>query len=200
MKSVFLFVVSMISLVAASQTTISPGATAPSFSLPDVSGKTVSFTSFPEAKGYIVVFTCNTCPVAKGYEQRIIDLNTKYAALGYPVIAINPNDPALSKGDDFEAMKDRAKNKDYSFPYLFDAGQATTNAYGARVTPHIFLVEKKNDSYTIKYTGSIDNDPENTNSGKLNYLEQAIQAISAGKDPATASTKAVGCSVRRKKT
>jgi peroxiredoxin len=200
MKYFFSILLSVICLGAASQiTTIAPGAPAPSFSLPDVTGKTISFADFPEAKGFILAFTCNTCPVAQAYEQRIIDLNTKYAPLGYPVIAINPNDPELAKGDNFEAMKERAKNRNYSFPYLFDKGQATTNAYGARATPHIFLVEKKNNANTVVYTGAVDNDPENTNSSKVNYLDQAIQAISEGKAPATASTRALGCSVKRKK-
>ena len=201
MKYILSILVLVICLGANAQIkTIVPGTTAPSFSLPDVKGKTVSFLNFPDAKGFIVVFTCNTCPVAKAYEQRIIDLNTKYEPLGYPVIAINPNDPELAKGDNFEAMKARAKDKNYSFPYLFDEGQATTNAYGARATPHIFLVEKKNNATTVVYTGSIDNDPEDTNNNKVNYLDQAIQAISEGKAPVTASTKALGCSVKRKKT
>lgn len=200
MKYLFALLVSIISVGATSQvTTLAPGTAAPSFSLQDVTGKTVSFSDFPDAKGFILAFTCNTCPVAKAYEQRIIDLNKKYAPLGYPVIAINPNDPDIAKGDNFEAMKERAKDKSYSFPYLFDKGQVITNAYGAKATPHIFLVEKKTNSNTIAYTGSIDNDPENNNSNKVNYLDQAIQAISEGKAPATASTKALGCSVKRKK-
>jgi peroxiredoxin len=200
MKYIFSMMLSLVCVAAISQiSTLAPGTAAPTFSLPDVSGKTVSFADFPEAKGFILAFTCNTCPVAQAYEQRIMDLNTKYAPLGYPVIAINPNDPELSKGDNYEAMKERAKNRNYTFPYLFDKDQATTNAYGARATPHIFLVEKKNELNTVVYTGAIDNDPENTNSGKVNYLDLAIQAISEGKAPATASTKALGCTVRRKK-
>ena len=200
MKHLFSILLSAICLqISAQVTTITPGTPAPSFSLPDVSGKSISFSDFPDAKGFIVAFTCNTCPVAKAYEQRIIDLNTKFAPLGYPVIAINPNDPEISKGDNFEAMKERAKSNNYAFPYLFDKGQATTNAYGARATPHIFLVERKDNLNTVVYTGSIDNDPENINNSKLNYLDQAIQALSEGKAPATATTKALGCSVKRKR-
>ena len=200
MKYFLLALLTVSCMVATSQiNTITPGTPAPTISLPDVTGKTVSFADYPEAKGFIVAFTCNTCPVAQAYEQRIADLNKKYAPLGYPVIAINPNDPEVAKGDNFEAMKERAKNRNYSFPYLYDKGQVTTNAYGARVTPHIFLVEKKNNVHTVVYTGAIDNDPEQTNSSRTNYLDQAIQAISTGKTPATASTKALGCSVKRKR-
>lgn len=178
--------------------TIIPGTKAPDFTLPSVDGHEISFSSFPQAKGYIIVFTCNTCPVAKKYEERIIGLHKKYAPLGYPVIAINPNDPEVVAGDSFEEMKARAKAKQYPFPYLFDKGQVVTNAYGARVTPHVFLVQKKNDQVTVVYTGAIDNDPDN-GSGKAVYLDQAINEISAGNAPTMASTKAIGCSVKRKK-
>jgi peroxiredoxin len=145
------------------------------------------------------VFTCNTCPVAKAYEQRVIELNSKYAASGYPVIAINPNDPDLASGDSFEAMVERAKDRNYKFPYLFDKGQQVTNSYGARATPHIFLVARQNNTNTVVYTGAIDNDPENNNSDRKNYLEEAIKAVSEGKTPATPSTRALGCSVKRKR-
>ncbi len=185
-------------LVNAQINTITPGTSAPAFSLPNVNGKNISFASFPEAKGYIVVFTCNTCPVSKAYEERIISLHKKYAPLGYPVIAINPNDPEVVAGDSFDAMKERAKSKEYPFPYLFDKGQAVTNAYGARVTPHVFLVQKKNDQPTVMYTGAIDNDPEN-GADKTAYLEQAIRELSSGTALTMTSTKAIGCSVKRKK-
>ena len=119
MKLLALLALTATSLVANAQiNTITPGTKAPDFSLPSVDGKEISFASFPEAKGYIVVFTCNTCPVAKKYEERIINLHKKYAPLGYPVIAINPNDPDVVSGDSFDEMKARAKSKQYPFPYL----------------------------------------------------------------------------------
>jgi len=88
--------------------TLSPGEAAPDFKLENVDNKEVSFKNFSNAKGYIVVFTCNTCPYARAYEQRIIELNDKYASAGFPVIAINPNDPEVSRGDSFDEMKDEA--------------------------------------------------------------------------------------------
>src|SRR5580700_5736758 len=175
---------------------LKPGTSAPDFSLKNVTGETVSFTTFREARGYIIVFTCNTCPVAKAYEQRIIELNAKFAPIGYPVIAINTNDPQVSPGDSFEAMVDRAKTKKYMFPYLFDEGQNITTKYGARNTPTIFLVKHSNEGNIIVYTGAIDNDPEENKSDRINYLEQALSAVQAGKDPAITSTKAIGCSVK----
>jgi len=199
MKLLALLALTVTSLVANAQiNTITPGTKAPDFSLPSVEGKEISFASFPEAKGYIVVFTCNTCPVAKKYEERIINLHKKYAPLGYPVIAINPNDPDVVSGDSFDEMKARAKSKQYPFSYLYDKGQTVTDAYGARVTPHVFLVQKKNNQATVVYTGAIDDDPNN-GADKTVYIDQAISDISKGNGLSIISLKAIGCSVKRKK-
>jgi peroxiredoxin len=178
---------------------LKPGTVAPDFNLKNVTGETVSFASFKEAKGYILVFTCNTCPYAKAYENRIIALNSEYAPLGFPVIAINTNDPDVSTGDSFDAMVERAKSKKFMFPYLFDDGQKITTAYGARNTPTIFLVKRSEKGNIIVYTGAIDNDPEGDRTDKVNYVQQAISAVQEGKDPAVATTKAIGCTVKRKK-
>ena len=200
MKQIFVLPLTMFCLLANAQiTTITPGTKAPAFDLPGVDGREISFASFPQAKGYIIVFTCNTCPVAQRYEQRIIDLNAKYAPLGYPVIAINPNDPELASGDSYDAMKERAKAKHYQFPYLFDKGQKITDAYGAKSTPHIFLVQKTNDNYIVVYTGAIDNDPEDDNASRTVYIDHAINDLSTGKTPDPSITRAIGCSVKRKK-
>ena len=178
---------------------LKPGTIAPDFNLKNVTGETVSFASFKEAKGYILVFTCNTCPVARKYEQRVIALNAKYAPMGYPVIAINTNDPDVSPGDSCGAMVEKAKTNKFNFPYLFDEGQKATTAYGARNTPTIFLVKHSKDGNIIVYTGAIDNDPEEDSTDRINYVQQAVMAVQEGKDPAVASTKAIGCSVKRKK-
>lgn len=178
--------------------TIQPGNRAPEFVLKNVDNKQVAFSDFPNAKGFIVAFTCNTCPVAQAYELRIIELDKKYAPLGYPVIAINPNDPSVSAGDSFDKMKERARAKGYSFPYLYDEDQKITNSYGAKNTPTVFLVSKTDNGNLVEYTGAIDNDSQNTNQEKIKYLELAIQSLQANKKPIINSTKAIGCSVRRK--
>jgi peroxiredoxin len=178
---------------------LKPGTVAPDFNLKSVTGETVSFASFKEAKGYILVFTCNTCPMARKYEQRVIALNAKYAPMGYPVVAINTNDPEVSTGDSFDAMVEKAKTNKYKFPYLFDEGQKATTAYGARNTPTIFLVKHSKEGNVIVYTGAIDNDPEEDKSDRINYVQQAVTAVQEGKEPAVASTKAIGCSVKRKR-
>ena len=185
-------------LAQAQAPTLKAGQPAPDFKLKNVDNKEVSFASYPDAKGFIVVFTCNTCPYAKAYEQRIIELNDKYSSTGFPVIAINPNDPELSKGDSFDRMKDVAKSKNYKFPYLFDDGQIITNAYGARNTPHVFVVAKSDAGNIVQYTGAIDNDPENTNPDKIKYVEEVINALIKNEKPAYSVTKAIGCTVKRR--
>ena len=174
------------------------GDKAPDFNLLNVDDKIISFESYPKAKGFIIVFTCNGCPYAKAYEQRIIQLNEKYAPMGFPVIAINPNDPEVSEGDSFKMMKELAKTKKYTFPYLFDKGQKVTNIYGARATPHIFLVSKTANGNIIEYTGAIDNDTEDTNPTKVKYVENGITSLMNNQKPSVTMTKAIGCSVKRK--
>lgn len=177
--------------------TLEPGATAPTFNLKNVDGKMVSPEDYPDAKGFILVFTCNTCPVAKVYEDRLIALGKKYNPKGYPVIAINPNPPGLFSGESFKKMQKKAETKGFSFPYLFDEGQKVTNLYGAMVTPHIFLLKKEDTGYKVVYTGALDNDSWNRNPGKVLYLEDAIRALEAGEEIKISATKAIGCEVKR---
>ncbi|MCC9019655.1 thioredoxin family protein [Flavobacterium tructae] len=185
-------------LSQAQSTTLKAGETAPDFKLKNVDGKEVSFASFPKAKGYIVVFTCNTCPYAVAYEQRIIELDKKFKAQGYPVIAINPNDPEASKADSFDKMQELAKDKKYPFPYLFDAGQKVTDQYGAKRTPHLFIVSKTDKGNVVEYVGAIDSDPEGTKTEKTKYAEEVIAALKSNKKPAVTQTKEIGCTVKRK--
>ena len=178
--------------------TLKPGEAAPDFKLKNVDNKEISFTSFPDAKGFIVVFTCNTCPYAKAYEQRIIELDKKFKSKGYPVIAINPNDPEASKADTFDKMQDLAKEKKYPFPYLLDPGQKITDEYGAKRTPHIFIVSKTAKGNVVEYVGAIDNDPEGTKADKVKYAEDVIAALKSNQKPAVTQTKEIGCTVKRK--
>ncbi|MDR7370365.1 thioredoxin family protein [Flavobacterium aquidurense] len=200
MKKIILLVMLAFSafLSQAQNATLKAGDTAPDFKLKNVDGKEVSFNSFPKAKGYIVVFTCNTCPYAVGYEQRIIDLDNKFRPQGYPVIAINPNDPEASKADTFEKMQELAKDKKYPFPYLFDAGQKVTDQYGAKRTPHLFIVSKTDKGNVVEYVGAIDNDPEGNNGQKTKYAEDVIASLKSNQKPTITQTKEIGCTVKRK--
>ncbi len=175
---------------------IEVGDTAPDFALKNIDGKTISLDSYKDAKGYIVVFTCNTCPYAVMYEQRLIELHDKYAAKGYPVIAINPNDPEVKPGDSFDKMKERAADKKFPFAYLFDDGQKVYPAYGATRTPHIYLLDAKK---TVQYIGALDNNAQDASAVTTKFVEDAIAALDAGKKPETTFTKAIGCSIKTKK-
>lgn len=185
-------------LAQAQAPTLKAGQPAPDFKLKNVDNKEISFASYPDAKGFIVVFTCNTCPYAKAYEQRIIDLDKKFKPQGYPVIAINPNDPEASKADTFDKMQDLAKEKKYAFPYLFDKGQIVTDQYGAKHTPHLFVVSKTAKGTVVEYTGAIDNDPEGTKNEKTKYVEDVITSLKSNQKPAITETKEIGCTVKRK--
>lgn len=165
------------------------------FKLKNVDGKNLSMADDKTVKGYIIVFTCNTCPVAKAYEQRIIALHDKYKSAGYPVIAINPNDAVRSPGDSFEGMQERAKEKGYTFPYLMDETQEITKSFGAKSTPTTYIVSKKGADFILAYKGAIDNDMHGDNISSK-FVEDAMAEIVGGKAVSKSSTKAFGCGIK----
>ncbi len=169
------------------------GDKATDFSLKNIDDKFVSLSDYPDAEGYIVIFTCNTCPYAVLYEDRIQGLHDKFANQGFPVIAINPNNPEKKTGDSFDKMKERANDKNFDFPYLFDAGQVVYPQYGATKTPHTFVLDK---DMVVKYIGAIDDNPQDPSGVGVAYVEAAVAAIKAGKAPTPATTKAIGCGIK----
>lgn len=172
------------------------GDKATDFKLKSVDGKMYSMADYKTAKGFIIVFTCNHCPFAVKYEERINALAKKYKPQGYVLLAINPNDPAVQPEDSFDLMKVRAKEKGFAFPYLFDEGQKIYPQYGATKTPHVFLLDK---NLTVRYIGAIDDNVERAEAVKVKYLENAIAALDSGKTPSPETTKAIGCSIKAKK-
>lgn len=175
------------------------GDVATDFKLKNVDGKMVSLANYKMAKGYIVIFTCNHCPYAQAYESRIMALDKMYAPKGYPVIAISPNDPVGEPDDSFANMKKRAAEKGYTFPYTIDETQDITRAYGAKATPHVYVLQKTAQGNVVKYIGAIDNDTEGTNPNKVKYVENAVNALLSGKTVSTTSTKAIGCGIKWKR-
>jgi peroxiredoxin len=171
------------------------GDTATDFKLKSVDGKMYSMSDYKSAKGFIVIFTCNHCPFAKKYEERINDLAKNYKSKGYILLAINPNDPAVEPADSFELMQKRAKEKGFVFPYLFDEGQKIFPQYGATKTPHVFLLDKNR---IVRYIGAIDDNVDSATDVKEKYLENAIAALESGKTPSPEVTKAIGCSIKSK--
>lgn len=167
------------------------------FSLKNVNDKMVSLKDYKEAKGFIVIFTCNHCPFSVAYEDRIIALDKKYSKAGYPVIAINPNNPAKQKDDSFDLMKVRAKEKGFTFPYLFDDGQKIYPQYGATKTPHVYILQKTPKGNQVKYIGAIDDNHEDASAVKSKYVENAVDALLKNKEVAVKETKAIGCSIKK---
>jgi len=165
------------------------------FKLKNVDGKMVSMADYPEAKGFVVIFTCNHCPFSIAYEDRIIALDKKYKELGYPVIAINPNDPEVNADDSYPKMQERAKEKGFSFPYLFDEGQNVFPLFGATKTPHCFLLNKEGDALKLVYKGAFDDSKEAEEVSKT-FLADALDALLKNEAPSPNSTLAFGCSIK----
>ncbi|WP_090026246.1 thioredoxin family protein [Chryseobacterium oleae] len=175
------------------------GDAAADFKLKNIDGKMVSLSDFKSAKGFIVVFTCNHCPYAKKYEDRIVELDKKFKNQGYPVIAVNPNDPNVQPEDGYKQMIDRAKEKGFTFPYLVDEGQKVYPLYGATKTPHVFVLKKENAKNIVKYIGAIDNNYENPNDVSEYYVQDAVNALIKGESVKMDKTVAIGCTIKVKK-
>ncbi|MGD1842629.1 MAG: thioredoxin family protein [Thermonemataceae bacterium] len=175
-----------------------PGDKARDFNLKNIDDKMVSLKDFPDAKGFIVIFTCNHCPFSKMYEDRIIALDAAYKEKGYPVIAINPNDPVKQPEDSFDKMIVRAKDKGFTFPYLFDETQEIAKTYGATNTPHTFVLEKESNDLIVRYIGAIDNNAKAANEVSTKYVESAVDALLADKEIEKKRAKAIGCTIKWK--
>lgn len=172
------------------------GDTAEDFKLLNVSGHMISLKDYGSMSGYVIVFTCNHCPYSVMYEDRLIELHKQTAEMGYPIIAINPNDPELYKEDSYEAMQVRHKEKGFPFTYLFDEGQQVYPKFGATKTPHVFILDADR---KVRYIGAIDDNARDESAVTVNYVLEAIKAIEAGNNPDPAETKAIGCSIKVKK-
>lgn len=201
MKTLKVYSVLLICVVAfiAGTTAYEVGDAVSDFKLKNVDGKMVSLSDYASSKGAIVIFDCNTCPYSKAYNARIIALNTKYASRGFPVITINPNNPDASPGDSYEKMISLAKEKHYTFPYLYDPTQQTTKAFGASNTPHAFVLKNEDGAFKVSYMGAIDNNVRDAGTADKKYIEEAVDALIAGGAVATPKTKAIGCGIKWKK-
>ena len=189
----------MMTGLLSAQSQYKAGDIASDFNLKNVKGEPVSLTDIKDADGFIVAFWCNTCPVVKKYDQRLQELHAKYAPKGYAVVAINANDPAVSPGDSYDRMKETAAKLNYKFEYLFDETQETARKYGATNTPHIYILSWKDGRLVVDYVGAIDNNADDATAADKKYAEDALNSILKGQAVAVAGTKAVGCSIKWKK-
>lgn len=168
------------------------------FKLKNIDGKMVSLKDFNSAKGFVIIFVSNHCPFSKSYEDRILGIDRKYAALGFPVIAINPNDPEAYEEDSFANMQTRAKEKGYTFPYLTDNTQAVTKLFGSIRTPQAFVLKKENGQVTVQYIGAIDNNAQDPFNVTKHYVTDALNNLLLNKPVVTTTTKAIGCAIKWK--
>jgi peroxiredoxin len=174
------------------------GDVATDFKLKNVDCKMVSLADYKDAKGFIVIFSCNTCPYVVAYEDRMIELHNAYAKKGFPVIAINPNDPEVSPGDSFEKMQERAKEKNFTFAYVFDEKQEVFPQFGATRTPHVYLLEKTSNGNIVRYIGAIDDNFRDASAVQERFLENAIDAILNKNEVPVKTTRAIGCTIKVK--
>jgi peroxiredoxin len=165
------------------------------FSLPATDGRTVSAEQYAAKPILGVVFWCNHCPYVKAWESRLIALQKEYAARGVQFVLISSNDPTKYPDDSFDAMAAVAREKGYPFPYVFDETQAVARAYGATRTPEIFLFDR---GRTLRYHGAPDDNFENPEAVSNHYLKDAVEALLAGRAPATADTAPRGCTIKWK--
>ncbi len=172
------------------------GDVATDFSLKNVDGKMVSLSDYKDAKGFIVIFTCNTCPYAVASEDRINALDAEFKKKGYPVIAINPNNPAIQPADTYEAMQQKSVEKGFSFPYLYDESHTIYAIYGAKKTPHTYVLKKEHNKLIVKYMGAIDDNVRDGSQVKKRFLAEAVNELLHGKEVTVSETKAIGCGVK----
>lgn len=166
----------------------------PNFSLLNVDNRMVALTDYPDAKGFVVIFTCNHCPFAKLYAQRLNDLNTKYQALGVPLLAVNSMDTLVYEEETFEGMQAYVRNYELNFPYLYDAQQAVGKALGAAHTPQAFVIWKESDHWQIRYKGAIDDNGEEPEKATP-FIAQALDELLAGKPVSMPETESFGCRI-----
>ena len=166
------------------------------FSLKDVTGRMVSMKDYPGAKGFVIVFTCNHCPFAKLYPQRLNGLYAKYTPLGVPVIAISSSDTVNYDEDMYPEMVAKAKEGHFVFPYLYDGAQSAARNFSAQKTPHAFVVWKEGGKWVVKYSGAIDDNGAEPAKVTHRYIEDAVEALLHGQPVAVKETKSIGCQIQ----
>lgn len=183
--------------------TLAIGASAPAFSLKGVDGKTYTLASFSKKNILVIIFTCNHCPTAQAYEDRLIQLAKDYKDKSVAIVAVSPNDPSSIRldelgytdlSDSYEEMKLRSAQKKFNFPYLYDGKtQTMSKAYGPITTPHVFIFDK---TRKLRFQGRIDDTEKPSKTPTKNDTRVAIDELLQGKEVTTPTTKVFGCSVK----
>lgn len=170
------------------------GKTVNDFDLKNIDNSHVSLSNYKDAKGFIIVFTCNHCPFAKLYPKRLNDLNTKYKALGVPLLAINSMDTLIYEEESFELMQKKAEVEKLNFPYLFDAMQSVGKNFGAEHTPQAYVIWKQNNTWVIKYSGAVDDNGEHPEKA-TSFIGNAVDELLNNKPVSKPETQSFGCRI-----
>jgi peroxiredoxin len=165
------------------------------FNLKNIDGKYISLNDYRDAKGFIIVFTCNHCPFAKLYPQRFNELNTKYKPLGIPLIAISSTDTIMYEEDTYSRMIMKALNEKFNFPYLFDEEQLVAKNFNAQKTPHAFVIWKENEKWILKYSGAIDDNGAEPKKVQNHFVSNAIEDLLNNREIKIPETKSIGCQI-----
>jgi peroxiredoxin len=171
------------------------GDQAVAFELPGVDNQPHALADYVGSAAVVVVFSCNHCPYVRAWEDRMIAIQQDYAAKGVQLVAINANDAQRYPDDSFIKMQQRAQEKAFPFPYLFDETQEIARAYGAERTPEVFLFDQDR---RLRYHGAIDDNFDNPREVQQHYLRDALDAVLSGQEPPTTQTPPVGCTVKWK--
>ncbi len=165
------------------------------FDLPGVDGKQHSYADYSGKNAVVVIFSCNHCPYVRAWEDRMVQIQADYGGKGVQLVAINSNDASKYPDDSFPKMKERAREKHFNFPYLYDEAQKLARAYGAERTPEVFLFDK---SATLRYHGMIDDNYDDPSAVRARYLRDALDAVLDGNPPPLGETRPVGCTIKWK--
>lgn len=165
------------------------------FLLKNVNGNFISLKNYPDAKGFIIIFTCNHCPFAKLYPKRLNKLNKKYHHKGFPLLAISSTDTILYAEDTYDNMVIKANNEKFNFPYLYDETQSVAKLYKAERTPQAFVLFKENNNWVIKYNGAIDDNGAEPKKVKVDYVSDAVDALLKNQKILITETKSIGCKI-----
>ena len=165
------------------------------FKLLATDGSYIGLSSFPNAKGFIIVFTCNHCPFAKLYPARLNAMERKYKPIGIPLIAISSTDTLVYEEDTYNEMVKKANAENFEFPYLYDGNQKVAKNFKAQKTPHAFVIWKENGNWVIKYNGAIDDNGAEPEKVIVNYIENAVDALLQKKLVQIKETKSIGCQI-----
>ncbi len=165
------------------------------FALPGVDGQEHALADYVDNEVVALVFSCNHCPYVRAWEDRMVQIQADYADKGVQLIAVSANDAKKYPADSFPKMKERAQEKGFNFPYLYDETQEVANYYGAERTPEIFVFDKAG---ALRYHGALDDNYENSQEVSSHYLRNALDAVLADQIPAVAETPPVGCTIKWK--